>query len=154
MITIKRRLMSGALAGIGTIACMLVASYQTAHEANKEVDTKKVAKLAGTVGLVAGVVWAVTPAATESHEEVLEHTKDKTYPSLRLLIRRAIVGKITPSNSSVDRIYSSRAGSDGFDEDSITDDEYAELMDEEALAREDELNDPFFEGPTSIFDRI
>ncbi len=159
MSTIKHRAMSGAIASVGTFACMMVASYQTAHEYQKEVDGLKAVKFSAGVALLAGAFWAVTPSAAEHHEEVLEHTKEKTYPSIRLAIRRMISGTTSNAPSSAGttdttrNVYTrSTALDDGFDEDYVTDEEYAELLDAEILDRTDRLRDPFYEGPKSIFD--
>lgn len=152
----KRRATSGALAGAGTFACMMLASYQTAHERNCKLDTKKTLLLAGGISLAAGALWACTPSAAEGdHQEgVLENTKEKTYPCIRLLIQRMISGN-SPTNlgsatSPVSRpvpaaMYTPPAKVPEF----ITDDEYADLMDREL---QDQLSDPFYEGPSSIFD--
>ena len=170
MTTTKHRVKSGALAGAGTFACMMVASYQAAHEADKKINAKRALKLSGGLGILAGVLWSLAPmSASEDHSEVIEATKEKTYPSLRLFIRRMTSGgTFLATPKTVQRtstygvnhnrpqppaIYSKRTNLDDFEDDAVSDEEYAEMLDEE-LRRQDKLDDPFYEGPDSIFDRV
>lgn len=161
----KRRATSGALAGAGTFACMMLACYQTAHERNCKLDTKKTLLLAGGLSLAAGALWACTPSAGEGdHQEgVVETTKEKTYPCIRLLIQRMVSGSTPVSTvtaspvtySSAAPVLSRTSHSATYSSTArrvpefITDEEYADLMDREL---QDKLEDPFYEGPPSIFD--
>jgi hypothetical protein len=140
---------------------MMLASYQTAHERNCKLDTKKTLLLAGGISLAAGALWACTPSAVEGdHQEgVLESTKEKTYPCIRLLIQRMVSGNSpAPTGLATSPIPSAMYSRPAQAytpptarkvPEFITDDEYADLMDREL---QDQLSDPFYEGPPSIFD--